>query len=246
MKTPVAFVCVRMLCSGLNVRRLTINRLQVSALMAVLISLMVLVVGVAAAPKAGPYTMTATVFNCCDSNSHNFMFQSDGAVSSAYSSATPGVLSELSGDISYEWVLDLTQSSRSFLLTLSPVNGSPSGPFVGTLGFNGKLRSRCFDPSNSVFSWLKIHTQDTNCAMRVDFTYGTVNYTLVMSPIEPGTGTATVACTNWNGSACSAWTDVSTAGVANANVAHLYAITRKGQTYVGSYALSFNVTMVHP
>jgi hypothetical protein len=234
------------LCSGLNLRRLTTNRLQVSALMAVLISLMVLVVGAAAAPKAGPYTVTATVFNCCDANSHNFMFQSDGAVSSAYSSATPGVLSELSGNISYEWVLDLTQSSRSFLLTLSPVNGSPSGPFVGTLGFNGKLRSRCFDPSNSVFSWLKIHTQDTNCAMRVDFTYGTVNYTLVMSPIEPGTGTATVACTNWNGSACSAWTDVSTAGVANANVAHLYAITRKGQTYVGSYALSFNVTMVHP
>jgi hypothetical protein len=219
----------------MNFRRLTTNRLQVSGLMAALISLMVLVGGAAAAPKTSPYTVTSTV-----SNNSAFTLQSDGGA--AYSSATPGVLSELIS--AYQWDLDLTQSSRYFLLTLSPVNGSPSGPF-GTMGFNGMLQSRCFDPSNSLFSWLKIQTQDANCAMRVDFTYGTVNYTLVMSPVEPGTGTATVACTNWNGSACSAWTDVPTAG-ANANVAHLYTLPRNGkQKYVGSYALSFNVTIVH-
>jgi hypothetical protein len=132
------------------------------------------------------------------------------------------------------------------MLTLTPVNGSPAGPFTGTMAFSGNLRSRCFDPSNTPYDWLNIQTQDTNCAMRVNFTYSNVQYALVMSPLYPGTGTATVTCTNWNGTACSAWTDVPSLGP-NANVARLYSLGKSGsETYVGSYALTFNATLTHP
>ena len=84
--------------------------------------------------------------------------------------------------------------------------------------------------------------------MRVNFTYNNVNYILVMSP-EPqynGTGTATVTCTKWSTSAnsCVAWTDVPNSSAANPNVAFLLNKS-DGESYVGSYSLSFNVTLTH-
>jgi hypothetical protein len=193
-------------------------------------------------------TITGTIFNCCDASSANFTLESDGTASAVYSNGTAGVTSDLAtcSVTACEWALGLEQSTRFFMLTLTPVNGSAAGPFTGTMAFNGDLRSRCFDPSNTPFDWLNIQTQDTNCAMRVNFTYNSVNYALVMSPLYPGTGTATVTCTNWNGAACSAWTDVPSLGP-NANVAHLYSLGKNGSdTYVGSYALTFSATLTHP
>ena len=197
-------------------------------------------------PNSTVYYITATISNCCDAGGLNFTLQSDGSSSAVYSSGS-GVTSELAGYSEYEWDLDLSQSSRSFLLTLIPVNGSLPGPLPGTMAFNGKLFSRCFDSSNNVSSWLKIQTLDATCAMRANFTYGNTKYTLVMSPTYSGTGTATVTCTKWNKTACSAWTDVPTVNVANAKVAHLYTVSKTGtETYVGSYELSFNISMTNP
>lgn len=205
-------------------------------------------VGLRAAQKiATSYNITATLYNCCDASSNHFALESDGASGSAAYSPSSTLLSYLSGSSTYEWASDLTESGRAFLLSLTPVNGSPAGPFSGPLAFSGKLRSRCFDPSNNVYSWLAIQTFDANCAMRVDFTYNQTPYILVMSPIEAGTGTATVTCTNWNGSSCSAWTDVPTTGVPNATVAHLYSLGRGGkETLVGPFALTFSATLTHP
>jgi hypothetical protein len=206
----------------------------------------------AAQKSSSSYNITATLYN--DVNNNPYALQSDGTNSAVYSPSSsvltylyPSPACTRCGTTAYEWALDVTQSSRWFLLTLTPLNGSPAGPFSGTQTFNGKLRSRCFDPGNNVYSWLAIQSQDTNCAMRVNFTYGRTDYTLVMSPLEAGTGTATVICTNWKGSLCSSWTDLPTAGVANANVAHLYSFGKGGaQTLIGSYALSFYITLTHP
>lgn len=195
-------------------------------------------------PKGSPVpAVAATLYNCCDSTGLSFAVESDGAAGSAlYSNGTGGVSSILSGATQYEWDLDLTQSSRFFWLTLRPVNGSKPGPFTGSLAFNGQVFSRCFDPGNNVFSWEAIETQDTNCAWRINFTFAGVDYTLVMGPTYPGTGTATVTCTNWTGASCTAWTDAPSAGP-NANVADLYSVGKHGDTSLGAYALSFNAKL---
>jgi hypothetical protein len=89
---------------------------------------------------------------------------------------------------------------------------------------------------------------DTNCAMRANFTYNDVAYTLVMSPEYPGTGTATVSCTNWNSKAraCTAWNDVPTVGFPDSNVASLYSGSPGSQTLIGTYALSFRIDVANP
>ena len=202
------------------------------------------------------YNLTATMSNY-NANNEPYRLQSDGSTSAVYdpnidssilSYLYPSPACKTCGTTAYEWASDLSQSSRSFLVTLTPIN-SPVGPFTGPMAFNGKLRSRCFDPGNNVYSWLAIQTSDTNCAMRADFTYDNANYTLVMGPTEPGTGTATVTCTKWNSTTttCSAWTDVPNTGATNANVAHLYSIGRNGSMkLIGSYALSFDVSLTLP
>lgn len=217
----------------------------------------VFAIAAGAGKTSANYNLTATLVNN-DTNENPFAVRSDGSSSAVYDpDHDSSILSYLYSDPSctrcgttaYEWALDLSQSSRSFLLTLTPVNGSPAGPFSGTMAFNGKLRSRCFDPANNVYSWPTIKTSDSNCAMRVDFTYNTVNYILLMGPTESGTGTATVTCTNWDSSTamCSTWKDVPTAAVPNATVAHLYSAGKNGAlTLVGSYALSFDMQLMHP
>jgi hypothetical protein len=226
------------------------------ALLSVASAIVVLALTAFAAKSTANYNITATMFNY-DANNEPHSLQSDGSTSAVYDPSTDSSISsylytspacKTCGTSAFEWDLDVSQSSRSFLVTLTPINSSV-GPFTGPVAFNGTLRSRCFDPANNVFSWLAIQTSDTNCAMRVDFTYYNVNYTLVMSPTESGTGTATVTCTNWNSTTatCSAWTDVPTTGVTNANVAHLYSVGRGGSMKpIGSYALSFDLSLTHP
>lgn len=198
---------------------------------------------------AAKYTVTATICNQ-DPNNNAYTLQSDGSGSAVYSTGS-GVDSEITpsasgaGTLYYQWSFDVARSSRSFYLTLSPVNGSPPGPFSGALAFNGQLYSRCFGANSSTYqNWTEIQFADPNCAMRVNFTFNGIGYGLVMSPAYPGTGAVTVTCARWNTSSnsCSAWAEVPTAGI-NAGVANLYG---SGGSLVGQYYLSFNITITHP
>jgi hypothetical protein len=211
-----------------------------------LCALLVLVIAAVAATR---YTVTATIYNY-DASSKAFTLQSDGGTSAVYSTGS-GVDSALTPDSSGagtlydQWNLDLGHSSRSYYLTLTPLNGSPT-VFLGSLRFNGQLYSRCFTSSGFYQNWTQIQPNypDTNCAMRANFTYNGTGYSLVMSPAQTGSGTATVSCTNWStkSNSCVAWTDVPTAGIANANTANLFS----GSTLVGQYYLSFNIVLTHP
>ncbi len=208
-------------------------------------ALLALLVVASAALAGGRYPVTATISTgCCDGNGNGYTLQGD--VAGAYSNAG-SLLSQITPNNGptnyYQWSFDLSNSSRSFSLTLTPVNGSQAGPFSGPLAFNGQLYSRCFTPSLGLQNWTQIVTSDNNCAMRANFSYGGVGYSLVMSPQVSGTGTATVTCTS-NSSPCTAWTDVPTTGpnASNPNVANLY----DGATLVGQYYLSFNVSLTHP
>jgi hypothetical protein len=196
------------------------------------------------AVAASKYTVTATMANgCCDANNNAFTLQSDGGGSYSNQGTVLSQLTPSNGSANYyQWSLDLTNSSRSFYLTLNPISGpdlfgSPSA----SLPFNGQVYSRCFTPSLALQNWTQIVTSDNNCAMRVNFTYQGVSYTLVMSPQYSGTGTATVTCMS-NSSPCSAWTDVPTPGITSANVANLY----NGSNLIGQYYLSFSITLTHP
>jgi Tfp pilus assembly protein PilV len=218
------------------------RRLPAIRLMCVLLALLGLAIAALAVAR---YTVTANIYNH-DSNNNAFTLQSDGTASAVYSTGS-GVASEITPNAGagglYQWFLNLTNSSRSFYLTLTPLNGS-SAVFSGALPFNGQLFSRCFTSNGGYQNWTQIQYSDSNCAMRANFTYSGTGYSLVMSPTETGTGTATVTCTNWSTSSksCSAWTDVPTAGIANANVANLY----NGANLAGQYFLSFNIALTHP
>lgn len=202
---------------------------------------------------AGSYTVTATLYN--DNGSTFYTLQSDGNTSAVYGNKG-GISSNFSpttggGTDYYQWNLDLSNSSRLFYVTLQPNDNASAAaaPFTGPVAFNGVLHSRCFTASGGYQDWTRIQPgyPDGNCAMRVNFTYGGASYTLVMSPDTGGTGTATVSCTKWSTSSksCVAWTDVPNPSAANPNVAYLYNTTN-GQVYVGSYSLSFDVTLTNP
>ena len=224
---------------------MTIRRPPIRSMCALLAMLTLAI----AAPAASKLTVTATIYNF-DANNNPFTLQSDGSTSAVYSPGS-GVSSNLTpnvngaGTLYYQWSFDLGSSSRAYYLTLTPLNGSPT-VFSGSLAFNGQLFSRCFTSSGGLQNWTQIQPQfpDTNCAMRANFTYNGNGYSLVMSPTETETGTATVSCTNWStkANACVAWTDVPTANVTTANIANLYGPSG----VVGQYFLSFNITLTHP
>lgn len=210
----------------------------------ILVALTLPLAAVVAAWAAGAFDVTATIYNY--NGITPYTLQSDGSSSATYS----GDFTPSTHVVPDYYQLDLMLSkSRSVVLTLSPLNGSPAPPFTGPLALPGSiLYSRCFTPSGGYQDWTQIQpsTPDGNCSMRVNFTYEGVNYILVMSPEYPGTGTATVTCTTWSSSAksCVAWTDVPNSSAANPNVAFLLNKSN-GETYVGSYSLSFNVTLTH-
>ena len=212
----------------------------------IFVLLVLLSLGAAARPAA-TFSITATVNNE-DSSNNAFALQSDGSTSAVYStgSGVDSGLTPTSGSPLYsQWGLNLSNSSRSFYLTLKPLNGSPDLFSGRRLAFNGQLFSRCFTSTGALQNWTQIQFADATCGMRVDFTFNRVNYSLVMSPTTAGTGSATVTCTNFNtiSQSCSAWTDVPTPGIMNANVASLFG--SRGALF-GQYFLSFNITLTHP
>lgn len=202
-----------------------------------------------AALAASRYTVTATLYNT-DAASNPLIMQSDGASSAVYSSQSQGVDSELTphvngaGVLFYQWTFNLSTSSRSVYLTLVPLDANSPQLFSGSQPFAANIYSRCFTSSGALQNWTQIQYSDNNCGMRVAFFYAGTSYQLLMSPDEPGSGTATVTCTNWSPSSnsCSAWTDVPTAGNPNSYVAHLY----HQSTLIGTYQLTFNLSLAHP
>jgi hypothetical protein len=222
---------------------------------------LLLLIAIAAYAKIAQYTVTATIYNT-DANNNPVTLQSDGgstgyAVYQDSASLNSALAPDSTTDtIPYsQWNLSFgPSSSRSLYLTLVPANpNSPPSPWgSGPRSFKATLYSRCFTDSTAATqqSWTLIPygSPDSTCGMRVLFTYGGVNYTLVMSPEQaatgmPPTGSATVTCMSSGTSACTAWTDVATSGITNANIANLY---NGGSTPIGQYYLSFNISLTHP
>jgi hypothetical protein len=218
-----------------------------------------LLLAVAAYAAMAKYSVTATIYNT-DASNNAVTLQSDGG-SKGYAiyQDSPSLNSALAPDSTtdttpyYQWNVSFGPSSRrSVYLTLTPANSTTTFvPFQGSKSFKATLYSRCFaDPGATTYqNWTQIPpgSPDPNCGMRVLFTYGSVNYTLVMSPEqtatgEPPTGSATVSCKSTT-SPCTAWIDVPTTGITNANVANLY---NGGSTPIGQYYLTFNISLIHP
>lgn len=224
---------------------------------------LLLLVAVIAYAKIIPYPVTATIFNGGCTASFNgtgdCTLQGDGSGSAIYqnsSSIDSAFAPDSSADaIPYsQWNLSFGPSSRrSVYLTLVPANANSQPIFTGTQSFKATLYSRCFTDSTAGTqqNWTQIRTSDTTCGMRVLFTYGGVNYTLVMSPEQaasgmPATGAATVTCTSGT-YPCTLWTDVPTTGVLDpatgfdvSNVANLY---NGGASPIGQYYLTFYINL---
>src|SRR5579864_5336088 len=173
-----------------------------------------LLVAVDAYAKIIPSPVTATIFNgvCTASfnGTGNCTLQSDGSGSAVYQNSS-SINSALAPDSStdaipyYQWNFSFGPSSRrSVYLTLTPTSSASPTIFTGSQSFKATIYSRCFTDSTAATeqNWTLItganYPQgDTTCAMRVNFTYNSVSYSLVMSPAqaatgEPATGSATV------------------------------------------------------
>jgi hypothetical protein len=196
--------------------------------------------------------VTSTVYDT-DLNLNALLLQGDdvnaAGLSTYTTSSTSGVISQIDGYGQDEWDLWLQNSSRGFQLTLttksgSSVNGFPTGPYL----YSGRLVSRCFDPTGATtnpYAWVAITSADPNCAMRVNFTYGGTQYTLVMGPTYSGTGRAEVYCNVLSGTGCIDWTIVPNLNAAN--VANLYAISKSGkETFVATCKLTYRVHVTYP
>jgi hypothetical protein len=192
-----------------------------------------------------PVEVTSSVFDT-DAFGNPTVVQSDDSVAgSAVYSGASGVVSQI--DSGYvDWNLDLRNTNRGFLLTLvttggGSVPGLPSGPTF----YTGRIVSRCYTPSGgtTAVSWFGITTiDDTNCAMRVNFTWSSNSYTLVMSPGYAGTGLASVHCNGVVGSSCADWTVSPNANTPNAGVANLYVVTKSGsERFVAACRLTFRM-----
>jgi hypothetical protein len=224
--------------------------------LAVVVGLTLMTVGTFAKggpPKSTPDLVTSTLFDA-DLSGGPVQVQSDdsfvpGPGSATYSAGVDGVISQIDTD-KIDWNLDLRNSSRGFYLTLTKTDGSPVPGFpIGATFYSGRIISRCFLPAGGTqtISWLDIAGADPNCAMRVNFTSGTTNYTLVMSPLYPGTGLAEVYCNVVDGGSCVDWTDVVNLNAPNASVANLYSIAKNGsEKFVAACKLSFRVHVTYP
>jgi hypothetical protein len=170
----------------------------------------------------------------------SFELRSDGL--GPYVNAN-GVISQIYGS-SGDWELDLSsQSVRGIDLTLTTVDGSPSGVLSGR--YNARLVSRCFAADGGITGYLQVPEGSSNsrCAMRVNFTAGGTDYFLVMSPLYAGTTWVTVSCpadADAN-TTCETWS-VAPDASAVTPVAALYRVSRSKETLVGNYVLHFALT----
>lgn len=221
------------------------------------VSMMVVAAVTVAAAKPGPLSsptsVTSTVFdtdafgNAVHVEGDDFPAEDSGV----YINGQSGVISELVSLGGIDWNLDLRNSARGFWLTVVPTTGTVPAQLTTRTFYAGRIVSRCFDPSGGTATvlWADNTGDDGNCAMRVNFASGGTKYTLVMSPLYPGTGRALVHCNALgnSGSTCVDWTVTTNANVANAGVANLYSITRNGnEQFVAACALTFRMHVTNP
>ena len=202
-----------------------------------------------------PTAVTSSVHNYSDSSPTGqlLLLRSDGIDSAQYSSDGTGVLSQIYS-VSGDWEIELrNQNARTVYLTFSdgwtPV-GNTSRPPDGN--YPARVLSRCFDANNNITGFLAIvpGTSNNRCSLRVEFTYGGIQYVFVMSPAYAGTGSATVSCTSGNFSnVCVSWTIVPTPPslVGNATTANLYSVARSGkETLIGSAHNTYRIDVTNP
>jgi hypothetical protein len=201
--------------------------------------------------------VTSTIFDT-SSTGDPLLLQSDDLYAggapgyAAYStSAITGVVSLIDGYNYDDWNLTLNGSTRGFYLTLNPVSGAAGLP-SGTSFYSGRMISRCYDPTGATtntYSWFNITGANPNCAMRLNFSYLGNGYTMVMSPIYPGTGKAEVYC-NASGSSgsCADWTILPNLNAPSATIANLYSVDAHNgkETLVGAYHLTFRIHVTYP
>jgi hypothetical protein len=227
-----------------------------TAALIVLLALPTAVVSSAkAAAKSTNPAVTSTLFDS-DPNLNSLLVQSDDGTetgSATYvTGSTTGVISEIDGYQLDEWDLWLQNSSRGFYLTLETTTGSPvAGLPAGRYFYSGRLVSRCFDPTGvttNTYPWFSVQGADLNCAMRVNFTYGGTQYTLVMGPGYSGTGKALVTCNSANTrGSCVDWTIFPNLTAANPTVAYLYSIGKGGkEVFVAACQLRYRMHVTYP
>ena len=147
-------------------------------------------------------------------------------------------------------------SNRKIRLTFVALPGSPDESALDGL-YPLAVATRCFNASNS---WVSIpltipaNTSNNRCSLRFNFTAANgTGYFYVMSPIYAGTGWSTVACiASSSTDSCTAWTITPTPGnllpnPSLADVANLYIVGKSGKlTLVGTYKMTFNITLTRP
>jgi len=147
-------------------------------------------------------------------------------------------------------------SNRKIRLSFLALPGSPDESALDGL-YPLAVATRCFNASNS---WVSIpltipaNTSNNRCSLRFNFTAANgTGYFYVMSPSYAGTGWSTVACVASSATdGCTAWTITPTPGnllpnPSLANVANLYTVGKAGRlTLVGTYKMTFNITLTHP
>ena len=157
------------------------------------------------------------------------------------------------------WILDMSGStSRSVKLTFNRLPGFVSG-FTDTKTLHAVVFSQCLNPGGGAvgaIDWFSIVTSDPNCTMRINFSVGKTNYTLVMSPFHDTplpTGRAIVTCTQLSpdGNSCSGWSVIPnpTQSAINPNpgVANLYSVSQNGAfTFIAQYYLTYSANVVYP
>jgi hypothetical protein len=210
-------------------------------------------------PPAGPFPVTTTVYDSDATTGAALQLQSDditigGPGYAMYQTDSSGVKSDIEATGQSDWVLDLRNNTygRAVYLTLATPAGDPISGFpVGPAAYAARVLSRCFNPAGgtSTVSWFSVVGANPNCSLRVNFTYGSTSYVLVMSPgaSYAGTGLAEVYCNAVSGSSCVDWTLLPNPNVANAGVAKLYSIDKRGnENYVATCKLTFRVRVTYP
>jgi hypothetical protein len=152
-----------------------------------------------------------------------------------------------------DWYLRLySGSGRTIYLTFTALGNSPNESALDGY-YLAQVATRCFDSNNnwaSIPATIPPGTSNNRCSLRFNFTAANgTNYFYVMSPKYSGSGWSTVACTSGTTGVCDAWTISPTPGSLgpNPNVANLYTVAKNGSlALVGTYEMTFNITMTQP
>ena len=229
--------------------------------------------GKAGGQKTSSNNATATLQDYDALLTNLMLLRSDdynGSGQATYTSSSSRTSSLSSGfDANGEWNLNLSnQSLRTVYITPNAAidNLQPQGPPVGYYSQGVTVRSGCFDQNGNIVPLANVVTASGNCKLGVNFTSGTANYKLLMSPFPlsgsgdppptcpstgcPATGAVMVTCNAVSNSQCVNWTIEPNATASHANVANLYrySSSRGSATWVfiGQYYNTFRINISNP